>query len=140
MTGYAKEELLKRDFQSITSDPYLKESVQAVQGLLVGSRTAPVVLEKQYIRKDLSLFWVRIHISLIQSDSNIPSAFSIQIQDIDLQKKTENFLLESEARYRTLIELSPDLILICSEEKVVYINASVSNRRFYRNRFKGFKG
>jgi len=124
MTGYTKEELLTRDFQSITPVAYLEESIQAVQGLLDGSRISPVVLEKQYIRRDLSVFWSRIYISFIRSDSNIPSAFSIQIQDIDLQKKTESFLLESEARYRTLVELSPDLIMIQSEEKAVYINAA----------------
>ncbi len=124
MTGYTKEELQARDFQSITPDSALEASLQAVQGLLDGSRPSPVVLEKQYVRRDLSLFWARLYISLIRSASKTPSAFAIQIQDIDRQRKAEGYLRESEAQYRKLVEISPDLILIQSEGKTVYVNAS----------------
>lgn len=51
------------------------------------------------------------------------SRVAVFVCDISHQKKEEEDLHESEERYRNLVELSPDAILVHTEGKVAYINA-----------------
>ncbi|MCD1295435.1 hypothetical protein CUJ83_10535 [Methanocella sp. CWC-04] len=44
------------------------------------------------------------------------------IQDITISKISETAIMESEERYRGLVEMSPDMIAICGEEKIKFIN------------------
>jgi len=40
------------------------------------------------------------------------------------RKKAEEALLTSEERYRTLVELSPDALLVLIEDRIVFINSA----------------
>src|SRR5688500_11184478 len=43
-------------------------------------------------------------------------------RDITEKRRTENILRESEERYRSLFELSPDGIVVCYDKHIVYAN------------------
>ncbi len=46
------------------------------------------------------------------------------VRDITEQKRAEEVLHESEERYRSLVELSPETVVVHSEGKIAYINKS----------------
>lgn len=47
-------------------------------------------------------------------------------QEITLHKRTETALRESEERYRTLVELAPDAIIVYSGKKFAFINSAAA--------------
>ncbi|MBN1888867.1 MAG: PAS domain S-box protein [Thermoflexales bacterium] len=52
----------------------------------------------------------------------VPRQFAVLFMDITEHKRMEGNLCESEDRYRRLVELSPDMIAIHQQDKVVFIN------------------
>jgi PAS domain S-box-containing protein len=122
MTGYSRDELLARDFQSITASQDIDKNLEQLQLLLRGTILS-LQLEKQYIRKDASAFWARLYISLVRDDKGTPQYFIVQIEDIDEQKRSEEVLRESEQKHRTLVENSPDVIMNLDREgTILFIN------------------
>jgi PAS domain S-box-containing protein len=53
-----------------------------------------------------------------------PTGIRGVVRDITEQKLAEEALKESEERYRRLVELSPEAIIVHSEDRIVYINAA----------------
>ncbi|MBI3610207.1 MAG: PAS domain S-box protein [Nitrospirae bacterium] len=96
MTGYSREELLARDFQSITASQDIDKNLEQLQLLLQGS--SPFLqLEKRYVRKDAGSFWARLNVSLVRDNRAQPLYFIVQIEDIDERKRTEEQLKKSKA-------------------------------------------
>ena len=58
----------------------------------------------------------------LQAFQTGPDRMSVLFQDISDKKQTERSLAESEERYRSLVELSPEAIIVHSEGKLVYVN------------------
>ena len=49
-----------------------------------------------------------------------------QLRDITEKKATENILRESENKYRSIVDVSPDAIIIIVDEKIVFVNNEAS--------------
>jgi PAS domain S-box-containing protein len=58
----------------------------------------------------------------VQAFQTGPDCMAVLFQDISDKKHTERSLAESEERYRSLVELSPEAIIVHCDGKLVYVN------------------
>jgi two-component system cell cycle sensor histidine kinase/response regulator CckA len=101
--GYSEQEILKSKFHSITypDDIYIQNQFR--NKVLDGENTS-YTIEKRYIRKDNSLIWVNLTVTLIRKPSSEPHYFISIIKDITEQKKAEKRLNAQHAVTQVLAE------------------------------------
>lgn len=95
--GYAADELLASDFQSITYEDDLGTDVDYVRRMLDGS-LSHYDMEKRYRHKDGHLVWALLSVSLVRDTSDQSMYFVSQIQDISERKRLEHALREATDR------------------------------------------
>ena len=105
------------DWRKITPPEWLPADEKAISEIQETGRCTPY--EKQYVRKDGSLCYVLITDALLPGPEMQIAGY---IVDITERKNTETALLESELKYRELIENSPDAIVIYSKGNIVFVN------------------
>jgi PAS domain S-box-containing protein len=101
MLGYSEPELMKRTFQDITYTADLKEDVRQVHRVL-RNEISGYSMEKRYVRKDGTLVWGLLTVSLIRNPDGSPAYFISIVQDITLRKRMETELQRSENRLQLL--------------------------------------
>ena len=129
MIGYSREELLARDFQSITAPQDLERNLKGLHSLLVDPIPS-LQIEKRYIRKDGRPFWVRLNAALLRDDQGKPTCVIVQIEDIEDHKKTEEALRETDQTLRPLIEASPLAIITLGLDLNVKMWSPAAERLF----------
>jgi len=105
--GYPSEELLRLTFQDITHPDDLDRDVGHLRRMLKGE-TDTYSTEKRYFRKDGSVVWINLTVSLARERSGEPKYFISVIQDINQRKRVEAALKRSEECYRTFVEHSTE--------------------------------
>ena len=91
MVGYAEDELLGMTFRDITHPDDLEEDLRLGRGVLAGEDRS-YSMEKRYVRKDGSVVWVHLTVSLLRGPSAEPLYSIAQAQDITGRKRTEERL------------------------------------------------
>jgi PAS domain S-box-containing protein len=106
IVGYPREELLEKTFQDITHPEDLEADLGYHRRLLAGE-IGTYSMEKRYFRKDGSIVWINLTVSLVRGDFGEPAYLIAVVEDISRRKRAEEALRASEARFRTVIEQSP---------------------------------
>ncbi len=106
MVGYSRDELIGLSFANISYPEDLESDWTQAQALLRGE-IQTYSMEKRYLRKDQSLLWTNLTVSLVRDSSGLPDYFISVIEDISTRKQVETELRASEDRFRTLFETSP---------------------------------
>lgn len=92
LLGYSPEELVQTTFQELTHADDLEIDLHLVNDVLAGKRTT-YRMEKRYIRKDGSIVWGLLSVSLIRDADGDPAYFISQIQDMtdvrEIQRELE---------------------------------------------------
>jgi PAS domain S-box-containing protein len=105
IVGYSEDEIRALTFQEITHPDDLDADLENVQQVLKGARKN-YSLDKRYIRKDGSIVWVNLTISLLFDRGGNPKYFVSVIKDISERKEAEENLATSESKYRSLVDNS----------------------------------
>lgn len=106
--GYSREELLQKDFQSLTHPDDLEKDVDLVRQVLAGN-ISTYQIEKRYRTKSGDYVWGLLSVSLVRKKNGEPDYFISQIQDLTSLKK-------SEEKFYTLFQKSSHPHLIFNEQ------------------------
>jgi len=105
IVGYAREELLgSLTFQDITHPDDLEADLERMRQVLSGAIKS-YAMEKRYFRKDRSIVWINLTVSLARRADGGPRHFISIVEDITPRKIGEAALRLSEARLQTAAEL-----------------------------------
>ncbi len=121
MTGYTGEELLGISYHEITPAKWrpLEARIISEQARVRGYSD---IYEKEFIRKDGTLFPAETRVSFFRDEEGNPMEMRLFIKDISARKEAERTLQESEAKFRLLFEKSGDPILLLDENTFVDCN------------------
>lgn len=86
LTGYAAEDLLRTDFQTITYGDDLTGDV-ALFDLLKSGKIPSYQLEKRYVRANGAIMWGLLSVGLVRDDKGRPDHLVAQIVDVTEQKR-----------------------------------------------------
>src|SRR5215510_4642549 len=95
--GYNREELMTKTFADITHQDDLEQDLGALRRMLAGE-VETYFREKRYYRKDGSVVWVNLTVSLVRKADGAPDYFVSLIEDISARKRAEEKLREREER------------------------------------------
>jgi PAS domain S-box-containing protein len=112
IVGYTREELLKRTFQDITHPDDMEVDLEHLDRLQTGE-ISRYSMEKRYFRKAGSVVWIDLTVSLVRAPSGEPEYFIAIVEDITERKRAGEALVQSEERYRAVVEQATEGIFLC---------------------------
>ena len=105
--GYAEAELVGRTVKEL-SHPEDRDKTDEARARLRSGELESTRFQKRYVRKDGATVWVDLTVALVRDPAGKP-LYEIAVFDDDTERKgTESALRESEARFRSLTDLSSD--------------------------------
>ncbi len=123
MLGYSREELKQKTALSITHPEDRSLHLAGYQQLMRGEINS-FTFEKRYLKKNASILWAQVSLSLIfDSVRNLKYDIAM-IEDITERKKAEQALQENADKYRSIFENSFDAILIFDTQTKKYMEVN----------------
>jgi PAS domain S-box-containing protein len=150
IVGYSRDELLQMKYDSLIHPRFSEETIQQLAQLIEGEVPA-FTIEKIFVRRDGTEIWVQNSLSLVRNAEGTPLHLIAICQDVTERKRAEEalhqlnqeleervkkrtvelqvaneFLRESEATSRLILESMPDAIVIIDRDgHIVHANTQV---------------
>ncbi len=126
MHGFTPEEAVGLLISDLQTDKHRETFINAVKHMKYNDGWAG---ETSHKRKDGTVFPIQMSSSLLKNDQGKPIGFIGVCRDITERKRIENALIESELKYRTLIEnANVDIGTIDQDGKILFINKKSAGR------------
>ena len=116
ITGYSRDEMLKRAFYDHTHEDDI-EPDRTFYRQQVAGKCGRYSVEKRYVRKNGQVIWVLVHSTAVRDDAGRFRYAVRVIQDITERKRAEERLRQSERRYRELIEALPAAVFGTTDQE-----------------------
>lgn len=131
MLGYELEEIIKLTFLDLTPEKWHEYEAEIVQGQVI-PRGYSEVYEKEYRRKDGSVFPVELRTILFRDEAGRPVSMWATVRDITRRKEAERDLRQAITYNRNLIEASLDpLVTIGRDGKITDVNTATEQATGY---------
>ena len=131
MLGYAEDEIIALGLPAISHPDDWERDLPFVSRLWRGE-IPDYHVQKRYLRKDGRALWAQLTVSLMHDEAGRPTDNVGMIEDITERKQAEEKLRSSERTLRTLMDASPESILLSDTDgAILFANATMA-RRFGR--------
>ena len=130
MVGYSEEELLGMNFRGLTPEKW-----HAAEDRIISEEVIRLgfsgIYEKEYQRKDGTVFPVELRVFLIRSADGQPAGMWAIVRDITERKRAEQDIIEREEKYRSLFAAESDAIFLIDQESGAILEANEAASRLY---------
>lgn len=130
MLGYTREEILKLRYQDVTPARWHAFEQNIVETEIL-PRGHSVVYEKEYIRKDGTIFPVELRTSLLRDAAGKPAGMWAIVRDITERKQAEEALRTSEEKMRSIFRVAPTGIGVVRDRVLLEVNPRVCEMTGY---------
>jgi PAS domain S-box-containing protein len=124
LISYPKDEIVDRSYEQFSHpDDIGKEGGlynQMFKGEIPGYN-----LQKRFITKSGEIVWVNLTAGILRDQEGTPQFALAIAEDITERKLSEVALLESEQRYRKLMNVMPDWVAVFTDGKLTYGNPTL---------------
>ncbi len=123
--GYSAAELSALTYHAITYPDDLTIDAKLSEMLVAGT-LSHYVIEKRYVRKDATVVWGRLTVSLLRTPGTEPRFVLAMVEDIDDRKRTESALQASDSLFREAFESSGvGMAVMAPGGRIVRVNGAL---------------
>ncbi|MEA2766629.1 MAG: hypothetical protein QOK07_3033 [Gemmatimonadaceae bacterium] len=127
ITGYSREEILKLNVDDITHPDDVTASREFIGRIRSGELPGDK-MEKRYIRKDGSVIWVHLTVSIVRSVNGEPLYLVAFIDDITERRNAQREASRSLSLLRATLESTADGILVVDVDgKILSFNQKMAD-------------
>lgn len=121
--GFTADEVLHRHFACL----YLPDDRKAGKpeaDLAAAARDTQAPTESWRVRKNGGQFWAQTTITALRDSSGQLRGYTHLTRDVTERRQSQESLRISEDRYRSLVELCPDALLVLIQGRITFINSA----------------
>jgi PAS domain S-box-containing protein len=121
--GYRAREAVGRNF-ALFYRPQEREAGKPAADLKIATLSGRFEEEGWRLRKGDTPFWAHVDIRALRDDDGKLRGFTQVTRDATERMRHQESLRKSEERYRRLVELCPDALLVLHEGQIVFVNSA----------------
>ncbi len=120
MTGYSSGELVGKTSRGLYLSDEEFDRVGTVKYSQI-RQSGSASVETRWVKKDGTVIDLVLNTTPLDP-ANISGGITFTVLDITERKQADQALRESEDRYRKLVEISPDAVILHCDGKIIYLN------------------
>ena len=125
MLGYPRRALLGRDFRIFTHPDDQAADDQAYRAFISGQISSHQ-REKRYLHQDGHTVWAHISVTALRDEHGSLKGFITIVEDITARIIAQRERRAAESRYRRLVDVTPDGIIVHRDDRILFANAAAT--------------